>query len=58
MNQQEWEDQVRALLRERGEDPDEIETDVEGFGQDYAEYKDDPAGYVEAITSVDPRYGW
>lgn len=44
-----WETRVRDLIREAGHDPDEVEADVEGFGQDYAEYADDPEGFVRAI---------
>lgn len=37
-DQQVWERAVRAELVARGYDPTEVETEVEGFGQDFAEY--------------------
>jgi hypothetical protein len=50
-----WENQVREILRESGYDPDDIEGQVEGFGQDYFEYADDPAAYVDSILEETQR---
>lgn len=44
-----WENSVREELRSRGYDPDDIEGMVEGFGQDYFEYADDPQGFVDTV---------
>lgn len=46
-----WEDDVRKEIERRGFNPDDVETSVEGFGQDYAEYADDPKAYVD--TALD-----
>lgn len=54
-DQQAWEQAVRDELTRRGIDPIQVETECEGFGQDWAEYKDADNSigeYVEAITVV------
>lgn len=48
-SQESWEKEVRVELKRRGFDPNEVETDVEGFGQDYYEYQNAPDEYVDAI---------
>lgn len=57
-DQQAWEQGVRDELARRGANPAEVETDAEGFGQDWAEYResDQPvADYVD--TLMDNAYG-
>lgn len=52
-DQQVWERAVRAELVARGYDPTEVETEVEGFGQDFAEYSQAIApvsDFVDTIT--------
>lgn len=52
--QQTWEKAVRDKLTAMGHDPDDVEAHNEGFGQDYAEYADDPDAYVkDALEGYD-----
>lgn len=57
-DQQAWGDGVRDELARRGADPDEVEADAEGFGQDWAEYRESDrpvADFVDAL--MDNAYG-
>lgn len=59
--QMDWEDSIREKLEDKGFTPaqvEELEIEAEGFGQDFADFKDDPDGYVEAIladTNINPK---
>jgi hypothetical protein len=48
-NQEAWEYEVRRLIHERGLDPDEIDAEVEGFGEEYQEWWESPADYVLSL---------
>jgi hypothetical protein len=54
-DQQAWEDSVRDELARRGANPDEVEADAEGFGQDWAEYRESErpvADFVDALIDA------
>jgi hypothetical protein len=47
-----WVAQVRDLITESGNDPDEFEAGTDGFEADYEQYKDDPQGYVDELIAA------
>lgn len=55
-NQEAWEYEVRRLLHRRSVDPNQIDEEVGGFGEDYQEWWHDPAGYVNEILSATDEY--
>lgn len=48
-NQEAWEDEVKQILDDRGYDPDQAEIEFEGFGSEYFDWHDDPAGFVDYV---------
>lgn len=51
-DQQLWEDAVRRQLAARGADVARVETDAEGFGQDWAEYRTSGEPVLEFVDAV------
>lgn len=45
-----WERTVRAEITRLGADPDEIEDELEGFGEDWASEAHDPIGYARSVV--------